>query len=52
MSFLESGGIYEQILNDNNTDVVEYLSLVRCRYGIKYLENPATQHHVPTVKRA
>ena len=45
-------GIYEQILNEDNTDSEAYWSLVLCRYGIEYVEDPATHKRVPTVNRA
>ena len=44
--------IYEQILNEDNTDSEAYWSLVLCRYGIEYVEDPATHKRVPTVNRA
>lgn len=45
-------GIYERILNDDNTDAESYWSLVLCRYGIEYVEDPASHKRVPTVNRA
>lgn len=45
-------GIYEQILNEDNTDAEAYWSLVLCRYGIEYVEDPATHKRVPTINRA
>lgn len=45
-------GIYEQILAEDNTDAEAYWSLVLCRYGIEYVEDPATHKRVPTVNRA
>ena len=44
--------IYEQILNEDSTDAEAYWSLVLCRYGIEYVEDPATHKRVPTVNRA
>ena len=44
--------IYEQILNEDNTDAESYWSLVLCRYGIEYVEDPSTHKRVPTVNRA
>ena len=43
--------IYEQILNEDKTDAEAYWSIVLCRYGIEYVEDPATHKHVPTVNR-
>ena len=50
--FDKAMGIYEQILNDDRTDAEAYWSLVLCRYGIEYVEDPATHRRVPTVNRA
>ncbi len=50
--FDKAAGIYEQILNEDNTDAEAYWSLVLCRYGIEYVEDPATHKRVPTVNRA
>lgn len=50
--FDKAAGIYEQILNDDKTDAEAYWSLVLCRYGIEYVEDPATHKRVPTVNRA
>ncbi len=44
-------GIYEQILNEDGTDAEAYWSIVLCRYGIEYVEDPATHRRVPTVNR-
>ena len=44
--------IYEQILNEDSTDAEAYWSLVLCRYGIEYVEDPSTHKCVPTVNRA
>ncbi|MCR4615691.1 MAG: hypothetical protein K5756_06035 [Clostridiales bacterium] len=45
-------GIYETILNEDKTDAEAYWSLVLCRYGVEYVEDPATRKRVPTVNRA
>lgn len=50
--FDKAMGIYENILNEDNTDAEAYWSLVLCRYGIEYVEDPATRKRVPTVNRA
>ena len=50
--FDKAMAIYEQILNEDNTDAESYWSLVLCRYGIEYVEDPATHKRVPTVNRA
>ena len=50
--FDKATGIYEQILNEDNTDAEAYWSIVLCRYGIEYVEDPATHKRSPTVNRA
>ena len=50
--FDKAMGIYEQILNEDKTDAEAYWSLVLCRYGIEYVEDPASHKRVPTVNRA
>jgi len=49
--FDKAMGIYEQILAEDNTDSEAYWSRVLCRYGIEYVEDPATRRRVPTVNR-
>ena len=44
--------IYEQILAEDNTDAESYWSLVLCRYGIEYVEDPDSHKRIPTVNRA
>ena len=44
--------IYEQILSEDSTDAEVYWSLVLCRYGIEYVEDPSSHKRVPTVNRA
>ena len=50
--FDKAAGIYEQILSEDNTDAEAYWSLVLCRYGIEYVEDPQTHKRIPTVNRA
>ncbi len=49
--FDKAVGIYEQILNEDTSDAEAYWSLVLCRYGIEYVEDPSTHKRVPTVNR-
>ena len=44
-------GIFEQILQEDRTDAEAYWSLVLCRWGIEYVEDPATKKRLPTVNR-
>lgn len=50
--FDKAMGIYEMILGEDNTDSEAYWSLVLCRYGIEYVDDPSTHKKVPTVNRA
>ncbi len=50
--FDKAMGIYEQILNDDNTDAESYWSLVLCRYGIEYVEDPSSRKRMPTINRS
>ncbi len=49
--FDKAAGIYEQILAEDSTDAEAYWSLVLCRYGIEYVEDPDTRKRIPTVNR-
>lgn len=44
--------IYESILNKDSSDAEAYWSLVLCKYGIEYVEDPLTRRRIPTVNRA
>lgn len=44
--------IYEQILDENNEDAESYWSIVLCRYGIEYVEDPISHKRIPTINRA
>lgn len=44
--------MYENILNEDDSDAEAYWSLVLCKYGIEYIEDPSTHRRVPTVNRA
>ena len=50
--FDKAMAMYEQILNEDLTDAESYWSILLCRYGIEYVEDPATRMRVPTVNRA
>ena len=43
--------VYEKILLETPEDAEAYWSLVLCRYGIEYVEDPATKQRIPTVNR-
>ncbi|MBR4569341.1 MAG: toll/interleukin-1 receptor domain-containing protein, partial [Candidatus Riflebacteria bacterium] len=42
---------FEQILNEDRTDAEAYWSIVLCRYGVEYVEDPVTHQRKPTVNR-
>ena len=44
-------GIYEKILDEDGKDAEAYWSIVLCKYGIEYVEDPVTHKRVPTVNR-
>ena len=50
--FDKAMSIYESILNEDKTDAESYWSLVLCKYGIEYVEDPANHKRIPTVNRA
>ena len=50
--FDKAMAIYEQILTEDTGDAEAYWSLVLCRYGIEYVEDPTTHKRIPTVNRA
>lgn len=43
--------IFEQILSEDVNDAEAYWSIVLCRYGVEYVEDPATGRRIPTVNR-
>ena len=43
--------LYEQVLAEDKTDAEAYWSIVLCRYGIEYVEDPRTHKRIPTVNR-
>ncbi|MBO4699164.1 DUF1566 domain-containing protein [bacterium] len=49
--FDKAMGIYETILNEDKTDAEAYWSLVLCKYGIEYVEDPETRRLIPTINR-
>ena len=49
--FDKAMNLYEQILSEDNTDAEAYWSIVLCRYGIEYVEDPESHKRIPTVNR-
>lgn len=44
--------IYEKILQSSSTEAEAYWGLILCKYGIEYVEDPASFKRVPTCHRA
>lgn len=50
--FDKAAEIYERIIqHSNNNDAELYWSLVLCRYGIEYVDDPLTRKKIPTCHR-
>ena len=49
--FDKAAAVYEQIVLAAPTDAESYWSLVLCRYGIEYVEDPASHKRIPTINR-
>ncbi len=47
----KAANIYEQILTENSKDAQAYWSIVLCRYGVVYVEDPLTKIWLPTINR-
>ncbi|MBO7369402.1 MAG: leucine-rich repeat protein [Clostridia bacterium] len=43
--------IYEKILEEDKTDAEAYWSILLCKYGVEYVEDPKTHKRKPTVNR-
>ncbi len=43
--------LYEMILNENSKDAEAYWSLILCKYGVEYVEDPKTHEYIPTCNR-
>lgn len=49
--FDKAAALYEQMLAEDGGDAELYWSLVLCRYGIEYVEDPADHRRVPIINR-
>ena len=49
--FDKAAAVYEQIVSLAPNDAEAYWSLGLCRYGIEYVEDPASHRRVPTINR-
>jgi len=50
--FDKAAGIYETIVADFRTESEAYWGLVLCKYGIEYVDDPATGKKIPTCHRS
>ncbi len=51
-AFDKAAQIYESIVQETPDDAEAHWSLVLCRYGIEYVEDPSTFDRIPTCHRA
>jgi tetratricopeptide (TPR) repeat protein len=47
----KAAGVFDTVLSEDPTDAEAYWSLVLCRYGIAYVEDPKTGQRLPTTNR-
>lgn len=50
--FDKASALYELVLNEDKNDAEAYWSLVLCKYGITYVEDPQTKKRMLTVNRS
>ena len=50
--FDKAAGIYETIVTEFRTESEAYWGLVLCKYGIEYVDDPATGKKIPTCHRS
>ena len=50
--FDKAAGIYESIVEDFRQEAEAYWGLVLCKYGIEYVDDPATSKKIPTCHRS
>ena len=50
--FDKAAGVYEAIVADFPTEAEAYWGLVLCKYGIEYVDDPATGKKIPTCHRS
>ena len=49
--FDKAMAVYDEILREDTTDAEAHWSMVLCKYGIDYVQDPKTRRRVPTVNR-
>lgn len=50
--FDKAAGLYEVIVSDHRQEAEAYWGLVLCKYGIEYVDDPATGRKIPTCHRS
>ena len=50
--FDKAAGLYEAIVSDFRQEAEAYWGLVLCKYGIEYVDDPATGKKIPTCHRS
>ena len=50
--FDKAAGVYESIVNEFPEDAESYWGLILCKYGIEYVDDPATGRKIPTCHRS
>lgn len=50
--FDKAAGVYESIIAESDTEAEAYWGLVLCKYGIEYVDDPATGKKTPTCHRS
>ena len=43
--------LYEMILNEDPKDAESYWSLILCKFGVEYVQDPKTHEYIPTWNR-
>lgn len=50
--FDKAAGVYESIVEQSETETEAYWGLVLCKYGIEYVDDPASGNKIPTCHRS
>ena len=50
--FDKAAAIYERLVGENDADAEAHWNLLLCRYGIEYVQDPASGERIPTCHRA
>ncbi len=50
--FDKAAGVYESIIEEFSEDAEAYWGLLLCKYGIEYVDDPATGDKIPTCHRS